>query len=621
MKFSCGRQVKNGVGKRIRRKELKLGKKNEVAIVAELTSQSNSIQSLYSMYREEKIFVNRRYQRKLVWTLEEKQRLVESILKKYPIPAVLIAERDDAPGSYEIIDGLQRLQAILSYIEMSFPTLDGKLFDVTRFPTAKKASEDGRFPIKLDAPLLGASEVSVFLDYSIALSVMRNATEAEINDVFDRINTYGHRLSDQERRQAGVQNAFSEMVRTISCTIRGDGSATILPLHAMHSISIDLPKTKHGYQIQAEDVFWVRHGILRSTDLRDSMDEQCIADIAASAISGSCLERSKDALDSVYDVRHKESERIETSLKVYGTERFAKEFSFCIDEIIKVCSDGQEELLRNIIFESRTSNAYPSVFAIVFLAFYELLVKKNLKISNYLEVKKLMRALSRRIETGQKGASPEERRKNIDQVKGLIQGVFIPNDKNPRSYAGNTIPDIDVTIRRSSIELANYELKQGLTSIAGKRKIEKNILAKIINTIAAIANNGPDSSGTILIGVADKEEDVEKIQSLDGIKAHVVGSRYVVGVSREAKALGLSLEAYVTKVRDEIRSSGLSDSIKSSVLSRIDFHDYYGLGLIVIEVPNQHELAFVGDDVYWRAGDQTMKATDAKTIANIARRF
>jgi uncharacterized protein with ParB-like and HNH nuclease domain len=74
--------------------------------VAELASQSTSIQSLYTWYREGKLFVNRRYQRKLVWTQEEKQKLIESILKRYPIPAILIAERDGEPGTYEIIDGL-----------------------------------------------------------------------------------------------------------------------------------------------------------------------------------------------------------------------------------------------------------------------------------------------------------------------------------------------------------------------------------------------------------------------------------------------------------------------------------------------------------------------------------
>ena len=49
---------------------------------------------------------------------------------------------------------------------------------------------------------------------------MRNAAVSEINDVFDRINTKRHRLSDQERRQAGVENDFSAMVREIACTLR-----------------------------------------------------------------------------------------------------------------------------------------------------------------------------------------------------------------------------------------------------------------------------------------------------------------------------------------------------------------------------------------------------------------
>lgn len=50
--------------------------------MSELVSQPTSVQSAYTLYREDKLFVNRRYQRKLVWTLEEKQKLIESILKK-----------------------------------------------------------------------------------------------------------------------------------------------------------------------------------------------------------------------------------------------------------------------------------------------------------------------------------------------------------------------------------------------------------------------------------------------------------------------------------------------------------------------------------------------------------
>jgi hypothetical protein len=176
--------------------------------MAELSSQPMSIQTLYTWYREEKFFVNRRYQRKLVWTQEEKQKLVGSILKKYPIPALLIVEMDKLNGTYEIIDGLQRLNAIVSFIENSFPTDDKKFFSVDTFPTAKLAASAGLFKTHGGEDLLDPKSCGTILDYVLAFSVMRNATNLEINDVFDRINTYGHRLSEQERRQAGVENEF-----------------------------------------------------------------------------------------------------------------------------------------------------------------------------------------------------------------------------------------------------------------------------------------------------------------------------------------------------------------------------------------------------------------------------
>jgi hypothetical protein len=71
--------------------------------MAKLSSEPTNILKIYTWYREGNLYVNRRYQRKLVWTLEEKQKLIDSILKDYPIPAILLAEKD---GRYEIIDGL-----------------------------------------------------------------------------------------------------------------------------------------------------------------------------------------------------------------------------------------------------------------------------------------------------------------------------------------------------------------------------------------------------------------------------------------------------------------------------------------------------------------------------------
>jgi hypothetical protein len=589
--------------------------------MSELASQPTSIQSLYSWYREDKLFVNRRYQRKLVWTLQEKQRLVESILKSYPIPAILIAERKGTTGSYEIIDGLQRLHAIVSFIETSFPTLDGRFFDVKKFPTAQGYADKALFSINSSTSLLVPKEVSLVLDYTLGLSVMRNASDDEINDVFGRINTYGHRLSDQERRQAGVKNDLSELVRTIACTLRGDASAETLPLKSMPSISIDLPMAKHGYEVRAEDVFWVEQGILRSTDLRDSMDEQCIADISACLVGGQLVERSKDALDEIYDASSAECARIQAALEVYGSDKFAEEFKYCVDQVLATCKAGEPTKLRNVIFKGGTTNAFPSIFAVLLIAFHELVIKDGMVVSDFGGVKDAISGLAERIDTGRKATSVAERRKNIDAIKGLIGGSFVKANVATLVYGNHATTDVDSVIRRSEIELADYELKQGMLSLDEKRAVDHGVVDKVVKTICAIANNGPNRIGKIIIGVTDKDSDAERVKKLDGVEPKRVGKRYVVGVAREAKCLGISMGDYVAKWKDAIRNSELSIPVRDSVLSSLDFNSYFGLGVIVLTVPPQTELSYVGHDVYWRNADSTEAAVLPKDIAALAKRF
>lgn len=565
------------------------------------------------------MFVNRRYQRKLVWTLEEKQRLIESILKRYPIPAVLLAERAD--GNYEIIDGLQRLFAIMSFIETAFPTLDGRYFDVSQFPTAQLRSAEGAFSVSEDVEeVISSREVSALLDYTLAISVMRGSSEADIDDVFGRINTYGHRLSDQERRQAGVQDSFSDLVRELACSLRGDVSSDVLALGDMPQISIDLPKARHGYEVRAEEVIWVSHGILRSTDLRDSMDEQCVADIAACIVGADLIQRSKDALDAIYRAGDPENERIEIAVGLYGAEKLQEEITFCITEILKVASKGVEQKLRTIIFSKPTNNAYAATFATIVIAFHEVLIGGSKRIADYAGVKNALTRLDSRIETGRGSTSVSERRKNVDAVKGLLQGHVVESDLS-EVYSNGTIVDLENILRRSAIELPHYELKQGLLDLHGARSLNNETVTKVLATICAMANNGPGRAGQILIGVADKPQDADRVAELDGVTPRIVGSRSVVGVSREATILGESREQYFTRWRDAIKNSDLSSPLKGSVLSALNFNDYYGLGVILISVPPQDEVAYFAGDLYVRSGDETLKVQDAKSIAGVVNRF
>ena len=144
-----------------------------------------TITEAYRSFRENKFIVDRTYQRKLVWTLEEKKRLIDSILNLYPVPLILLVQTQD--DKYEIIDGMQRLNAIFSFIENQFPTQSEKYFDVDEFPTAKDMAEHGKFEISNDENKLTRAECATVLDYQLAVTIFTVKESEQITDIFGRI--------------------------------------------------------------------------------------------------------------------------------------------------------------------------------------------------------------------------------------------------------------------------------------------------------------------------------------------------------------------------------------------------------------------------------------------------
>jgi len=205
--------------------------------------------------------------------------------------------------------------------------------------------------------------------------------------------------------------------------------------------------------------------------------------------------------------------------------------------------------LRELIFKKNQTNAFPSVFAVILLAFHGLIVKDGLEVADYAGVKKVMAEIAERIDRGRSATSPDERRKNVDAVKGIVRSCFIESKVPAEIYSNHSTVDIDAAIRRSEIELADYELKQCLLSLSDERKIDEALIEKVLKTICAIANNVKGRSGRVLIGITDKDVDAERIGKIDGVVVRSVGRRKVVGVEREAKHLGLSTEQYVARWR------------------------------------------------------------------------
>ncbi|MGJ5087430.1 DUF262 domain-containing protein [Bradyrhizobium sp. HKCCYLRH1065] len=93
-----------------------------MAAQQELIVRGEQVERVFINFQENRYVVNRRYQRKLIWTIEEKQSFIDSIIQGFPIPIILLAEpvgRQD--GTLEIIDGMQRMNAITSFISNEFP--------------------------------------------------------------------------------------------------------------------------------------------------------------------------------------------------------------------------------------------------------------------------------------------------------------------------------------------------------------------------------------------------------------------------------------------------------------------------------------------------------------------
>lgn len=578
-----------------------------------------SVTEAYRLYRSGNLLVNRKYQRKLVWTVAEKERLIGSILKGYPIPLILLAERPQIHGSgkYEIIDGMQRLNAIFSFLENAF-TFNEQYFDIDEFSYAKQLADDGIFQSiqQKDAKHLSRKECADILDYQIAVTVYTAMEEEDITEIFGRINSSGKHLSRQERRQAGVTTGFSELVRTIAMKLRGDDSEKVLRLSDMPEISIDSQKSKQGYKIQAEDTIWCKQGALRVLELRESEDEQMIADITASILLNEPLPVSTERLDSLYEPKSRYSQELETQLATYGfnklTENLIKTFAV-MRESIEAYSSEPKCLLR--VVNPNSNNPIRTAFYTIFMAFYDLLIRQELSPADPTGIINALRGLQRKLDLSSHYTTTEDRKNNIQQTKGLIQDYFARKEPPALGHGVELALNFENSLRRSRIETTRYECKQGLLDLSQSRKLNSELIERIIETICGIANLGSDSDGYIHIGVTDSKKDADRIEEVDKIKPIEINGRYIVGIDREAKLQNKSIEQYVRVITSAIQHSALTEPLKTQVLTKFDTISYKGFSVIRITVPVQTDVSFVGEKAFTRKDSSTVEVQGRELLA------
>jgi hypothetical protein len=154
-----------------------------------------SFGEIASLHSQKELVIDPDYQRLFRWSEDQRSRLVESVLLGLPLPQIFLIENQS--GVLELIDGLQRVNSMLQFLDHTLVGLD---------------------PLVLDGcdiiPALNGNKFDD-LDLSLRLRLKRSPIRAVIikkqskgflkYEMFKRLNTGGSILSSQEIRNCSLR--------------------------------------------------------------------------------------------------------------------------------------------------------------------------------------------------------------------------------------------------------------------------------------------------------------------------------------------------------------------------------------------------------------------------------
>lgn len=144
-----------------------------------------------------RIDTNPDFQRPAVWSLGQKQLLIDTILRGYDIPKLYWRKVADKPERYEVVDGQQRLRTIFAFHAGEF-RLAKDADDIDGIVVANQGYEDLEEELRLR-----------FDNYDLDVIVLTETSEDEVREMFLRLQN-GTSLKAQEKRNAmpGKMRAF-----------------------------------------------------------------------------------------------------------------------------------------------------------------------------------------------------------------------------------------------------------------------------------------------------------------------------------------------------------------------------------------------------------------------------
>lgn len=597
----------------------------ETEVQAKTKVDKESIQSIYANHCENEYLINRRYQRKLVWQTKEKQALIDTILKGYPLPQFLFAEIiTETQKRSEIIDGLQRMSAIIGYIENEYPW-EGKYFDLDTFADGQARVEIGLLVQK--EPRLKRSECRKLLRYSLGITTYESNDESKIEEIFRRINSTGQKLSAQDLRQAGSTSPIAELVRQISTDWRGDNTRDRIGLEKMKAISINDDTNTLGIDINS--IFLVRHKIVSTKGIRSSADEQIVLDLVCDMLFNSpFINTSTEVRDFLYgrDSEKKPNkatqERISEELSNHEwtngakIELFRSRFIETMARIEKIFNSFDSKTDFRKACGAGSTSVVPRYFATLYFTVYRFLYIEGRDLTQPDRAGKALSQarLKDHMKSGKEwdaDSKAEITNHLYDAMEHCFDGHFSedsPHDLNPDM----SITEFNNLLTGTRAEDHRRELKQGLLSVNpknGPRKIEEKLFDKILCTLTAISNSSPTDGGSVIIGIADTENTAHEIEQYYDIKSTEYRGFNIVGIDREVAALGYStINDYIDHISQKIRSCPkLNLTYRTEVAKQMRLIECKGHTLIVLFAPTITEPVSFDEKIYQRIGSSTLE--------------